>query len=44
MGPSVTLPEALLSSFPKYGGEEIEMDSKTLKIIQRSDILAVVEN
>ena len=30
--------------FAKYGGEEIEMDSKTLKIIQRSDILAVVEN
>lgn len=30
--------------FAKYGGEDIEMDSKTLKIIQRSDILAVVEN
>lgn len=30
--------------FAKYGGEEIELDNKTYKIIQRSDILAVVEN
>jgi chaperonin GroES len=30
--------------FAKYGGEEIEIDNKTYKIIQRSDILAVVEN
>lgn len=30
--------------FAKYGGEEIEANGKTLKIIQRSDILAIVEN
>lgn len=30
--------------FAKYGGEEIEIDNKSYKIIQRSDILAVVEN
>jgi chaperonin GroES len=30
--------------FAKYGGEEIELNGKTLKIIQRSDILAIVEN
>lgn len=29
--------------FAKYGGEEIEVDGKTYKIIQRSDVLAVVE-
>lgn len=29
--------------FAKYGGEEIELDGKTLKIIQRSDILAIIE-
>ncbi|MFH1196701.1 MAG: co-chaperone GroES [bacterium] len=30
--------------FAKYGGEEIESNGVTLKIIQRSDILAVVED
>jgi chaperonin GroES len=30
--------------FAKYGGEEIETNEKTLKIIQRSDILAIVED
>ena len=30
--------------FAKYGGEEIDMNNQTYKIIQRSDILAVVEN
>ncbi len=30
--------------FAKYGGEEIEANGKILKIIQRSDILAIVEN
>ncbi len=30
--------------FAKYGGEEIEMNGKNLKIIQRSDILAIVED
>lgn len=30
--------------FAKYGGEEIELNGKTLKIIQRSDILAIIEN
>ena len=30
--------------FAKYGGEEVDMDSKTYKIIQRSDILAVIED
>jgi chaperonin GroES len=29
--------------FAKYGGEEIEVDGKEYKIIQRADILAVVE-
>jgi chaperonin GroES len=29
--------------FAKYGGEDIEADGKEYKIIQRSDILAVVE-
>ncbi|MCX7874554.1 MAG: co-chaperone GroES [Melioribacteraceae bacterium] len=29
--------------FAKYGGEEIEVDGKSYKIIQRSDVLAVVE-
>lgn len=29
--------------FAKYGGEDITVDGKELKIIQRSDILAVVE-
>ena len=29
--------------FGKYGGEEISFDGKDYKIIQRSDILAVVE-
>ncbi len=30
--------------FTKYGGEEIEADGKTYKIVQRSDILAVIED
>ena len=30
--------------FTKYGGDEVEMDGKEYKIIQRSDILAVVED
>ncbi len=29
--------------FAKYGGEEITADGKEYKIVQRSDILAVVE-
>ncbi len=29
--------------FAKYGGEDITVDGKDYKIIQRSDILAVVE-
>ena len=29
--------------FAKYGGEEIEFDGHEYKIVQRSDILAVVE-
>ncbi len=29
--------------FAKYGGEDIEFDGKEYKIIQRSDILAVIE-
>ncbi len=29
--------------FAKYGGEDIEIDGKEYKIIQRSDILAIVE-
>ena len=28
--------------FSKYGGEEIEVDGRELRIVQRSDILAVV--
>lgn len=30
--------------FAKYGGEEVEMNGSSYKIIQRSDILAVVED
>lgn len=30
--------------FSKYGGEEIEVDGRELRIIQRSDILAVVRD
>lgn len=30
--------------FAKYGGDEIDMDGKEYRIIQRSDILAVVED
>lgn len=30
--------------FTKYGGDEVEMDGKEFKLIQRSDILAVVED
>lgn len=30
--------------FAKYGGEEVEMNSFTYRIIQRSDILAVIED
>ncbi len=30
--------------FAKYGGDEVEMDGKELKLIQRSDILAIVED
>ena len=30
--------------FTKYGGEEISFDSKEYKIVQRADILAVVED
>lgn len=29
--------------FAKYGGEEIEVDGKEYKIVQRADILAIVE-
>ncbi len=29
--------------FGKYGGEDITLDGKDYKIIQRSDILAIVE-
>ncbi len=29
--------------FTKYGGDEIEMNGKEYRILQRSDILAVVE-
>jgi chaperonin GroES len=29
--------------FAKYGGEEVEMNGTTLKILQRADVLAVVE-
>lgn len=30
--------------FAKYGGEEIELEGKEYKIVQRSDILAVLED
>ncbi|MCF8316926.1 MAG: co-chaperone GroES [Ignavibacteriales bacterium] len=30
--------------FAKYGGEEVESDGKSYKMIQRSDILAVIED
>jgi chaperonin GroES len=30
--------------FAKYGGDEIEMDGKDYRILQRSDILAIVED
>ena len=30
--------------FAKYGGEEINFDNKDYKIVQRSDILAVIED
>lgn len=30
--------------FAKYGGDEVEMNGKEYKLIQRSDILAVVED
>ncbi len=30
--------------FAKYGGEEVELNGKTLKIVQRSDILAIIED
>lgn len=30
--------------FAKYGGEEVEVNNATLKILQRSDVLAVVED
>ncbi len=30
--------------FAKYGGEEISFDNKSYKIVQRSDILAVIED
>lgn len=30
--------------FAKYGGEEVEMNSTIYKIIQRSDLLAVIED
>ncbi len=30
--------------FTKYGGDEVEMDGKEYKIIQRSDVLAVIED
>lgn len=29
--------------FAKYGGEEISIDGQDLRIIQRSDVLAIVE-
>lgn len=29
--------------FAKYGGEEINFDSKDYKIVQRADVLAVIE-
>lgn len=30
--------------FTKYGGDEVEMDGKEYRIIQRSDVLAVIED
>jgi chaperonin GroES len=30
--------------FTKYGGDKIEMDGKEYKLLQRTDILAVVED
>jgi chaperonin GroES len=30
--------------FTRYGGDEVEMNGKELKLIQRSDILAVIED
>lgn len=30
--------------FAKYGGEEISFDDKDYKIVQRSDVLAVIED
>lgn len=30
--------------FTKYGGDEIEMNGKEYKLLQRTDILAVVED
>lgn len=30
--------------FAKYGGDEIEMNGKEYRILQRSDILAVIED
>jgi chaperonin GroES len=30
--------------FAKYGGDEIEMNGKEYRILQRSDILAIVED
>ena len=30
--------------FAKYGGEEINFDNKDYKIVQRSDVLAVIED
>ncbi|MCL5028358.1 MAG: co-chaperone GroES [Bacteroidetes bacterium] len=30
--------------FAKYGGEEISFDDKSYKIVQRSDVLAVIED
>ncbi len=30
--------------FAKYGGEEIKLDEKEYKIVQRADVLAIVED
>jgi chaperonin GroES len=30
--------------FSKYGGEEIDVDGRELRIVQRSDILAVIRD
>jgi chaperonin GroES len=30
--------------FAKYGGDELAVDGNTYKIVQRSDVLAVLEN